>query len=64
MYIPSAFIENDLNALHELITSSSLANMVTATSEGLTATAVPLWLVPTEGDFGTLYGHLARANPQ
>lgn len=64
MYIPSAFIGNDLNAVHEVMTSSSLANMITAISQGLSATAVPLRLAPREGDYSTLYGHLARANLQ
>jgi transcriptional regulator len=41
-----------------------LANLVTATSEGLIATPLPLILAPEEGPYGTLYGHVARANPQ
>jgi transcriptional regulator len=41
-----------------------LANFVTATDEGLVATPLPLFLAPEEGPCGTLYGHLARANPQ
>jgi transcriptional regulator len=41
-----------------------LANLVTATAEGLIATPLPLFLAPEEGSYGTLYGHLARANPQ
>lgn len=64
MYIPSAFLEDDLSTLHELMDSSGLANIITSTSEGITATPMPLWLAPAEGAFGTLYGHLARANPQ
>jgi transcriptional regulator len=41
-----------------------LANLITATAEGLVATPLPLFLAPEEGPYGTLYGHLARANPQ
>jgi transcriptional regulator len=41
-----------------------LATLVTATDEGLLATPLPLFLVPEEGPLGTLYGHVARANPQ
>jgi transcriptional regulator len=37
---------------------------VTGTSTGLLATPLPLFLDASEGDFGTLYGHLARANEQ
>ncbi len=41
-----------------------LSTLVTATAEGLVATPLPLYLEEDEGEFGTLYGHLARANPQ
>ena len=64
MYIPPAFREDDLPALHAAMRGARLANLVTATDEGLTATPLPLFLEPEEGPFGTLYGHLARANPQ
>src|SRR5690606_36508555 len=39
-------------------------NLVTATAEGLMSTPLPLYLVPDEGEHGTLNGHLAKANPQ
>jgi len=64
MYVPPAFRENDLSALHAVIREARLANLVTATAEGLLATPLPLFLMPDEGPHGTLYGHLARANPQ
>lgn len=64
MYVPPAFREDDLSALHGVIREARLANLVTATAEGLVATPLPLFLVPDEGSDGTLYGHLARANPQ
>src|SRR5262249_29553522 len=41
-----------------------LAHLVTATSEGIIATPLPLFVDESEGDNGTLYGHVARANPQ
>ena len=41
-----------------------LSTLVTATAEGLVATPLPLFLEEDEGEFGTLYGHLAKANPQ
>jgi transcriptional regulator len=37
---------------------------VTTTDQGLLATPLPLFLAPEEGELGTLYGHLARANLQ
>lgn len=64
MYVPPAFREDDLPVLHGLIREAGLANLVTATAQGLLATPLPLFLVPGEGPHGTLYGHLARANPQ
>lgn len=64
MYVPPAFREDDLAALHGMIRDAGLASLVTATAEGLLATPLPLLLVAEEGPLGTLYGHLARANPQ
>ncbi len=64
MYVPPAFREDDLAALHATMREVRLANLVTATDEGLVATPLPLLLAPEEGPYGTLYGHLARANPQ
>jgi transcriptional regulator len=64
MYIPPAFRLDDLPALHEAIRGAGLANLVTATEQGLMASPLPLFLDPDDGPFGTLHGHLARANPQ
>ncbi|PHK94863.1 transcriptional regulator [Pseudoroseomonas rhizosphaerae] len=64
MYVPPAFREDDRAALHGMMRDARLANLVTATAEGLVATPLPLFLAPEEGPHGTLYGHLARANPQ
>jgi transcriptional regulator len=64
MYTPPAFRHDDLAELHGAIRASGLATLVTATAEGLVGTPLPLVLAADEGPFGTLYGHLARANPQ
>lgn len=64
MYVPPAFREDDLPTLHALMREVRLANLVTHTAEGLVCTPLPLYLAPEEGRLGTLYGHLARANPQ
>ncbi len=64
MYVPPAFREDDPAALHAMIREARLCNFVTATAEGLLATPLPLFLDPDEGEHGTLYGHLAKANPQ
>ena len=64
MYVPPAVRMEDLPDLHGAMRAARLATLVTATAEGLMATPLPLLLVPEEGELGTLYGHLARANPQ
>jgi transcriptional regulator len=64
MYVPPAFREDDLTALHATMREARLASLVTGTDEGLVATPLPLFLESDEGPCGTLYGHLARANPQ
>ena len=64
MYTPPAFRLDDLPELHAILRAARLATLVTATDEGVLATPLPLFLVPDEGPLGTLYGHLARANPQ
>ena len=63
MYIPSSFAERDLPTLHAFIEGHPLAALVTATPDGLLASHIPLVLDRASGPFGTLIGHLARANP-
>ena len=64
MYVPRAFAENDTLTLHEQIQATALPVLITQGRQGLMASHVPLLLKPEEGQYGTLYGHLARANPQ
>lgn len=64
MYIPSAFNDDELASLHGLIEQTRLAILVTHDDSGLQASHLPLLLHPHEGAKGTLYGHLAKANPQ
>lgn len=64
MYVPPAFREDDPAELHAMMREARLCNFVTATEDGLLSTPLPLFLDPSEGEHGTLYGHLARANPQ
>lgn len=64
MYTPSAFKDEDLNSLHQHMTDTRLAVLVTQGEQGLQATHVPLLLDPAIGAKGTLYGHLARGNKQ
>jgi len=64
MYTPSYFKDEDLASLHRQMEDTRLATLVTADETGLLAIHVPLLLDPTQGPNGTLYGHLAKANPQ
>jgi transcriptional regulator len=65
MYIPASFREDDLTALHAYLDAHPLAALVTAAQgpASLFATHLPLLLDRSAGPFGTLRGHLARANP-
>jgi transcriptional regulator len=64
MYIPNLFREDDLSVLHPLMQTYSFATLVTQHDGAPYATHLPLTLRPEEGPFGTLIGHMARANPQ
>ncbi|MBC3299667.1 FMN-binding negative transcriptional regulator [Pseudomonas sp. SWRI18] len=64
MYTPRAFALDDLPQLQQLIQHTRLAQLVTLGEQGLQASHLPLLLNPDEGPNGTLYGHLAKANPQ
>jgi len=64
MYVPPAFRNDDIENIRATIRAIRLANLVTATADGLIATPLPLFLDETEGEHGTLYGHVAKANPQ
>ena len=63
MYVPRAFAVDDVPILHQQMLATPLPVLVTHASQGLIASHVPLLLNPDEGPYGTLYGHLARANP-
>ena len=63
MYIPKAFAVSELTELHALIEHSGVATLVCQGEQGLQVSHLPL-LLRGEGEFGTLYGLFARANPQ
>lgn len=64
MYTPAAFRDDDIASLHGLIKHTRLAILVTHNETGMQASHLPLLLRHEQGPNGTLYGHLARANPQ
>lgn len=63
MYVPSQFEETRLPALHAAMRDAGLATLVTDGPGGLEANHVPVLLDAARGPFGTLLGHVARANP-
>ncbi len=64
MYTPPAFRVDDLAEIHAAMRAARAATLVTATADGLIGTPLPTMIDESEGPNGTLYGHLARANPQ
>ena len=64
MYIPPHFNEGRIDVLHDAIRQGGLASLVTMTAVGMIASHLPLLLDPDPAPYGTLSGHLARANPQ
>jgi transcriptional regulator len=62
MYTPSAFREARLPELHGAIEAIAFASLISTTPDGLQVSHIPLLLAPEEGEYGTLYGHVARAN--
>ena len=54
----------DLPEIHAAIRATRLATLVTMAPDGLIATPLPVMLDETEGEFGTLHAHVAKANPQ
>jgi transcriptional regulator len=64
MYIPPAFRVDDMADVQRTMREARAATLVTATQEGLIGTPLPMLLNENEGPNGTLYAHVARANPQ
>ncbi len=63
MYLPKLNEETRLDVLHDLIRAHSLGTWVTADADELCVNHVPFLLDVGSGGFGTLTGHVARANP-
>ncbi|MGO4891340.1 FMN-binding negative transcriptional regulator [Flavobacterium sp. W21_SRS_FM6] len=60
MYIPRNMMMNELIQQQQFIAQFGFALLI---SEDLQITHLPLCLVADEGRYGTLYGHVAKANP-
>lgn len=64
MYNSKPHQEHDLERLHQHMRDTRLAVLVSHGEQGLLATHLPVLLDTDEGEFGTVYAHLARANRQ
>ena len=63
MYVPKHFEESRIDVLHDLIFAHPFSTLVTISSIGINANHIPLHLIQQTGQYGTLQGHVARANP-
>src|SRR3954466_6352330 len=63
MYTPKHFEERDVTVLHALIRSHPLGAWVTQAREELVVNHIPFLVDSMRGEYGTLIGHVARANP-
>jgi transcriptional regulator len=64
MYTPREFEEQRLDVLHDAMRANPFAALVSGGEGGPVATHLPFILDPARGEFGTLRGHMARANRQ
>jgi transcriptional regulator len=64
MYQPPHFREERRNVQHQLIEAHPLGLLISVSTEGPVANAIPFLLRRDKGRFGTLQAHMARANAQ
>lgn len=64
MYTPTHFKQEDLVALHEMMSAVGFISLITHTEKGMVATHAPVLFDAAEGPHGLLRGHIARANEQ
>lgn len=63
MYQVAAFREERIDVMHALMRSHRLASLVTCIDGAIEANHLPLLIDPLPTPYGTLRGHVARANP-
>ncbi len=64
MYVPRHFSEDHVPTLHAFMAQYGFATLVTSLDAQPFASHLPLLIDSGSGKFGTLIGHMARANPQ
>jgi transcriptional regulator len=63
MYLPKAFEQLDVGTLQQFVRAHPFAALVTMTSSGLNGNHLPFLIDTEPAPYGTLRGHVARANP-
>jgi transcriptional regulator len=63
VYVPAHFNEDRIGVLHDLMRATGLATLVSMTEDGLIASHAPMLIDADPAPYGTLIGHLAKANP-
>jgi len=63
MYVPKQNEETRTEVMHSLIRAHPFGVWVSLGDGELSANHIPFELAPERGEFGTLVGHVARANP-
>ena len=63
-YNPPQFKQDDVATLHAAIRANGFGSLVTMGADGLEASHVPMLIDTDPAPYGTLIGHIARANPQ
>ncbi len=63
MYLPSHFEETRVDVLHAAIRAQPLGLLITLADAGLRANPIPFLIDSGPTPWGTLRGHVARANP-
>jgi transcriptional regulator len=64
MYVPAAFAEDRPEFITAFLAAHPMAQLVTMADDGLVATPLPMLYEPAANGFGSLVGHVARANRQ
>ncbi|MCR6652429.1 MAG: FMN-binding negative transcriptional regulator [Cellvibrionaceae bacterium] len=63
MYIPKHFEQPSIESTHEFVEAYPFATLVTLRPDGLCGDQIPMQLNKAPQPYGTLVGHVARANP-
>ncbi|MHB1501321.1 MAG: FMN-binding negative transcriptional regulator [Candidatus Dormibacteria bacterium] len=63
VHVPAAFAEERLEAIAAAVRAAMIGEVITLGAHGLQATPIPMLLEPGD-EYGSLVGHMSRANPQ